>query len=88
MTGDVQADLNLLLGAIDDIVADWDSLFSHSIQRLYARARETLAFSGVNIESVNGLQEVFEDVPHPFEGIETRYKQEKYFTEKLGLVVS
>ena len=74
--------------AVDDIVADWNGLFSHSVQRLYARVRETLASSGVDVCSIDGLQEVFEEVPHPFEGLETRFKQEKFFTETLGLVVS
>ena len=67
--------------AIDDIVEDWDL-------RLHARVRERLASAGIEISSIDGLQEVFEDVPSPFDGLETRHKQEKFYTESLGLVVS
>ena len=74
--------------AIDDIVEDWDGLFSHSVQRLHARVREKLASAGIEISSIDGLQEVFEEVPSPFDGLETRHKQEKFYTETLGLVVS
>ena len=28
------------------------------------------------------------DVGHPFSGLETKYKQDKYFKEKLDLIVS
>lgn len=73
--------------AIDDIVEECSSLFSHSVQRLYARVHEKLASSGIELNSVEGLQDVFQNVPSPFEGLETRYKQEKFFRETLNLVV-
>ena len=112
-SGDIRADLDLLLGsdkvaqkrsaglfllklkecrrlsqvAIDDIVQEWDGLFSHTVQRLNARVRERLASSSIDADSVEGLQDVFQDLPSPFEGLETRHLQEKYFRESLGLVV-
>ena len=70
--------------AIDDIVQEWGVLFSSSVHYLHARVRERIASE---ITSIDGLQEVFEDAPSPFEGLETRYKQEKFYTESLGLVV-
>lgn len=73
--------------AIDDIVQEWDALFYHSVQRLNARIREELTVAGVDVEKITGLQEVFNDIPSPFQGLETRYLQEKYYHENLGLVV-
>ena len=73
---------------IDDIVREWNGLFSHTAHQLSARVRERLASSGVDEEKIEGLQEVFQDIPSPFEGLETRHLQEKYFRESLGLVVS
>ena len=57
------------------------------MQRLNARVREELSRSGVDIQGIAGLEEVFEDVPSPFEGLETRFLQEKYYRDMLGLVV-
>lgn len=61
--------------ALDDIIEEWESLFSHSVQRQHARVRETLASAG--IDEIDGLDEIFQVVPSPFEGLETRHKQEK-----------
>ena len=44
--------------------------------------------SNIDVHSIAGLDEVFTTVPSPFEGLESRYLQEKYFREKLGLLVS
>ena len=73
--------------AIDDIVQEWGSLFSHTTHRLNARVRERLACVGVNADSIEGLHDVFHDHPSPFEGLETRHLQEKYYRDSLGLVV-
>lgn len=74
--------------AIDDIVQEWEGLFSHTVQQLNARVRERLANAGVDVDSVEGLQEVFHDLPSPFEGLNTQHLQEKYYRDSLGLVVS
>ena len=65
--------------AIDDIVEQWDGLFFQSVQPLQARVCEKLASAGIEPNSVEGLQKVFENIPIPFEGIETRFKQEKFY---------
>lgn len=74
--------------AIDDIVHDWDGLFSHTVKRLQARVKAKLATAGIDVDGIEGLQEVFQDVPNPFDGLQTRHMQEKYYHESLGLVVS
>ena len=73
--------------AIDDIVHEWDGLFTPTVQRLQSRIRAKLATAGIDIDEIEGLNEVFRDVPNPFEGLETCYKQEKFYRETLGLVV-
>ena len=67
---------------VDDIIQEWDGLFSHTVHRLNARVQAELSKSGIDVQSV------FEDVPSPFEGLETLFLQEKYYQETLGLVVS
>ena len=52
-----------------------------------SRIREVLSSGGIDLNSIDGLNEVFVDVPNPFMGLETRYLQEKYYLEELGLVV-
>ena len=73
--------------AIDDIVEEWGELFSHSVRRLSASVREKLSSNGIDVDDIDGLDQVFEDVPHPFEGLKTRFLQEKYYRQSLGLVV-
>ena len=73
--------------ALDDIVEEWGDLFSHTVKRLSARVREKLSSTGIDVEDIDGLDRVFEDIPHPFEGLKTRFLQEKYYRESLGLVV-
>ena len=46
-----------------------------------------LAAAGIDPGTIPGLDEVFEDVTHPFCGLETGFKQEKYFRDILGLLV-
>ena len=66
---------------------EWGGLFSHTVKRLNARVRERLSSTGIDVEAIDGLDQVFEDVPHPFEGLKTRFLQEKYYRDSLGLVV-
>ena len=73
---------------LNDVVQGWNGLFITTIERLEARLRGKLASIGVDPDDVEGLTEVFSDLPHPFEGLETCYKQENYFREKMKLVVS
>ncbi len=49
----------------------FDGLFSHTVQRLQAGIRAKLAAAGIEIDDIEGLNEVFQDVPNPFEGRDT-----------------
>ena len=74
--------------AIDDIVQEWDGLFSHTVRRLLAIARAKLAAAVVDYRDIEGLPEMLDNVSSPFQGLQTRYMQEKYYRQFLGLVVS
>lgn len=74
--------------AIDEVVESSRGLFLRTMERVQAGVRAKLAESGVDPISIKGLNNAFSDVADPFEGIETCHLQEKYFREKLGLIVS
>lgn len=57
------------------------------VERLQAGVKAKLAESGVDPASISGLDGVFEEID-PFDGLRTFHLQEKYFHEKLGLIVS
>ena len=73
---------------IDDIVTGLEGLLQQTVSRAKAGVRAKLAEQGVSPADISGLDEVFDDIAQPFCGLETAFKQEKYFKECLGLVVS
>lgn len=73
---------------IDEVVDGCQSMFQHTVRRLRADVTAKLAAAGVDVSNILGLDDLFEQVPQPFEDLETRHKQEKYFRENLGLIVS
>lgn len=78
----------LTQAAIDDIVEGCTSLFQQTVETVKAGVRSHLAEHGVDSDIVSGLNDVFSKLVDPFTSIETKYKQEKYYKENLGLVVS
>lgn len=73
--------------SIDEVVDGCQSMFQHSFRRQRADVTAKLAAVGVDLSNCLGLNDLFEQVPQPFEDLETRQKQDKYFCENLGLVV-
>lgn len=71
--------------AIDDIVEGIGSVLEKTVIRAKAGVRAKLATQG---NSTTGIDEVFSDATRPFAGLETGFKQEKYFSDVLGLLVS
>ena len=74
--------------AIDDIVEGIGSVLKQTVIRAKAGVRAKLATQGIDLDSVTGRDEVFSDATRPFAGLETGFKQEKYFRDVLGLLVS
>ena len=52
---------------------------------MHAGVQAKLATAGIEIE---GLNDIFEDLADPFDGLDTCYRQEEYFLDNLGLIVS
>ena len=73
---------------IDDIVSGLEGLLQQTVSRAKAGIRAKLSQQGVSPADLVGLDDVFDDIVRPFDGLETAFKQEKYFKECLGLVVS
>lgn len=73
---------------IDDVVEGCTSVFQDTVRRLRASVSAKLAMAGIDVNNIQGLEDLFDEVPQPFEDLETRHKQEKFFREKLRLVVS
>ena len=74
--------------AIDDMIEGCRELVVQRSQQIKSQVWEALSASGIDPEAVNGLPSTFTDEFDPFYGIETQYKQDKYFKEELGLLVS
>ena len=73
--------------AINDVVEGSRAVFSHTVRRrrLHSDVRAKLATIGIDEAA---LDDVFSDLVDPFDGLETRHKQEKCFKQDFGLVVS
>lgn len=74
--------------AIDDIVTGIESVLENCTIRVKAGVRAKLASSGIDPNDITGLDDVFLDMVKPFAGLETGFKQEYYFKDVLGLLVS
>ena len=53
-----------------------------------ANTKHLMGCDTKDLDSVMGLDDVFKDVPDPFDGIETCRLQENYYRDTLGLIVS
>jgi hypothetical protein len=73
--------------AIDAVVEGSRMLFAQVLQRVKAGVRAKLAQVGLDAETI-GLEDVYKNIVDPFDGINTCHLQEKYFREKLDLIVS
>ena len=71
--------------AVDDVVSGFEGLLQLAVSRAKAGIR---AQQGLDPTSVHGLDDLFKEILNPFDGLETGHKQEEYFKECLGLVVS
>ena len=58
--------------AVNDIVEGVEAVLEQSVIRAKAGVRAKLAAAGIDPGTITGLDEVFEDVTHPFCGLETR----------------
>ena len=73
--------------AINDVLAGCRELFNHTVCRLQAGVSQKLALSGIDMNDISGLDQVFSDVSDPFAGLETAYLQSKFVSQELGCIV-
>jgi len=74
--------------AINDIIEDCQGISTHTRDYLLATMRVKMAEVGLDEEKTTEIEAFLNTVAQPFDGIETFYKQEKYFAEEFGYVVS
>jgi len=74
---------------VDEILQDTEQVTGKMVHRLHQQLTTVLTEAGVNADDVPGLAELFEDpeILHPFDGLHTEYRQNKFYSEKMGLVV-
>ena len=72
--------------AIDDVVDSCQNIFQQTIQTVQSSIRSCMAQHGIDPDSTPGLNEKFLEYTDPFNGLENKYKQEKYYQESLRLV--
>ena len=59
------------------------SLFENAVNRLHAGVHQKLSATGIDNSFVD---EALEKMKNPFEGIETKYLQEKYITDEFQVL--
>ena len=74
---------------MDGIMDGAKSIFGHAIHRLQEGVKKGLEEQGVNLtdEQLSTLESQFRAAENPFEGLETRYKQDQYLKEHLDYLV-
>ena len=78
----------LTQAAVNDVVIGCREVFEHTISRIRAGVSQKLAQCGIDLSSIDRLDDVFNEAVDPFTGLETAYLQEKFISEELGCVVS
>ena len=75
--------------SLDGLIDDFTSLLSFKVHTLENNVQSCLLANGINMDNVESLRSLFCDpqIINPFEGLHSKYLQQKYFQEKLGLVV-
>ena len=72
---------------IDDIVTGVEDILQEAVIRAKAGVRAKLAENGIDASSVCGLKDMFTELKTPFDGLEMKFKQEKYFKTSLNMLV-
>lgn len=73
--------------ALDDVIDFSKAQFEQTTSMFVAEVSSQLAEKGLDPDILN-LDSVFSKFNHPFSELDTKFKQNKYFKEKLGLIVS
>ena len=69
--------------AIDNVIEHAKAQFDRTVSTVLAEIRSHLAERGVDPSELD-----LSKLNHPFSELDTKHKQDKYFRDKLGLIVS
>ena len=78
--------LNILETATSQILQDVTNVFRQSFSEMESKLSDILSSNCVQPDILQGFKEVFQD-PDPFVNLHSKYVQDMYFSEKMGLVV-
>lgn len=73
---------------IDDMVERCRGQYAQAVSSMHAGLQAKFATAGIQLDEIDGLKNLFEDLVDSFDALETCHKQEKYFRDSLGLIVS
>ena len=74
--------------ALDGVVGDFSEFLTTTVSAFGDAVKECLKDSTVGVETMSRIDNIFHDYKTPFEGLETSYLQQKYYTEFFNFVVS
>lgn len=77
--------------ATDSVVSDATCIVKNAVEQLKLRVENCLDSAEIRFNDIPGLEDVFKaDSPecNPFNGLQTKTEQKRYFRENFGLVVS
>ena len=76
---------------LDNIVDDSTELVRGTVKAIKSGLHDCLENAGINFNAIPGLNDLFAEenpISNPFQHVSTKYKQNAYFKEHFGLVVS
>lgn len=78
----------LTQAAVNDVVSGCKEVFEHTLGHLRAGVSQKISQSGIDFNSITGLDDVFANMSDPFVGLESVYLQDKFISQELGCIVS
>ena len=74
--------------AVSDVIDGSRTLCKQTGLELKQRVQLSLASAGIDVQDIPGMADVFNQVPDPFEGVDTNHLHEKFCIDEFGCVVS
>ena len=74
--------------AISDVISGCRKICQQTARKVLESVEKPLADAGVDVSTTPGLMDAFLNIPDPFEGIDSSYLREKFYTEHMNYVVS
>ena len=74
--------------ALSDVIGGCRKICQQTVRRVMERTSKALADVGIDISAIPGLPDTFLTLPDPFEGIDSPYLRERYYSEHMNYMVS